>query len=242
MRVLIIGGTDEARRLAGTLHGRFEVISSLAGRVSDPRLPVGEVRIGGFGGPAGLADWLRANAVHAVIDASHPFAVRMTASALAATTAAGVPLLVLRRPGWTPVPGDDWRWAADLTEAADLLPMVGTRAFVTTGRRSLAVFAPLSEVWFLARSVDPPEPPLPPKIEVLLSRGPYTVDGETDLLRRHAIDVVVTKDSGGAMTAAKLTAARRLGLPVIVVRRPPEPAGVPVVASVDEAVAWLGDQ
>ncbi|GIH28594.1 precorrin-6A reductase [Acrocarpospora phusangensis] len=238
-RLLIIGGTDEARRLAAAVHGRMRTVSSLAGRVNDPRLPEGEVRIGGFGGPGGLADWLRAERVDVVVDASHPFAARMTASAVAAAERAGVPLLVLRRPGWTAAPGDDWRWTATLEEAAALLPAVGSRAFLTTGRRSLAVFAHLSGVWFLARSVDTPEPPFPPRMEVLLSRGPYTREGELALMRGHRIDVVVTKDSGGAMTSAKLAAARELSLPVVVVRRPPPPPGVRTASTVGEAVAWL---
>jgi precorrin-6A/cobalt-precorrin-6A reductase len=238
-RLLIIGGTDEARRLAAAVHGRIDTISSLAGRVNAPRLPVGEVRIGGFGGPDGLAAWLRAEHVTMIVDASHPFAVRMTDSAVKAAESTGLPLLLLRRPGWTPEPGDDWRWAATLEEAAERLPRIGSRAFLTTGRRSLPAFAYLDDVWFLARSVDTPEPPFPRRMEVLLSRGPYTREGELVLLRAHRIDVVVTKDSGGAMTSAKLTAARELGLPVVVVRRPPPPPGIRTASTVGEAVTWL---
>ncbi|GAA0444817.1 precorrin-6A reductase [Acrocarpospora corrugata] len=240
-RLLIIGGTDEARRLAAAVHGRIDVISSLAGRVNDPRLPVGEVRIGGFGGPDGLVAWLRETGVTVVVDASHPFAARMTGSAVAAAERTGVPLLVLRRPGWTAGTGDDWRWTATLAEAAERLPGIGSRAFLTTGRRSLSAFAHLDEVWFLARSVDTPEPPFPRQMEVLLSRGPYTLEGELALLRGHRVDVVVTKDSGGAMTSAKLAAARELGLPVVVVRRPPAPPGIRTASTVGEAVTWLDD-
>ncbi|GAA1020491.1 precorrin-6A reductase [Acrocarpospora pleiomorpha] len=238
-RLLIIGGTDEARRLALAVQGRVDMISSLAGRVSSPRLPVGEVRIGGFGGPDGLAAWLRAERITMIVDASHPFAARMTDSAVKAADGTGIPLLVLRRPGWAPEPGDDWRWTATLEEAAERLPRIGTRAFLTTGRRSLPAFTHLDDVWFLARSVDTPEPPFPRQMEVLLSRGPYTREGELHLLRAHHIDVIVTKDSGGTMTSAKLTAARELGLPVVVVRRPPPPPGVPTAATVAEAVTWL---
>nr|BFE99329.1 cobalt-precorrin-6A reductase [Streptoalloteichus tenebrarius] len=242
-RVLVLGGTGEARRLASVLTGRpgLSVVSSLAGRVGDPRLPEGEVRVGGFGGPEGLAAWLRRERVSAVVDATHPFAHRMTASAVQAAREADVPLLVLRRPGWQERPGDDWRWAESVGHAAALLPGLGERVFLTIGRQGLAAFASLRDQWFLARCVDPPEPPLPPRLEVVLDRGPFTVDGELALLGRHRIDVLVTKDSGGEMTAAKLVAARRVGLPVVVVRRPPLPDGVPVetVDSVEDAVAWL---
>ncbi|MEV7013761.1 cobalt-precorrin-6A reductase [Streptosporangium sp. NPDC051022] len=241
LNILVLGGTDEARRLAAGLAGRAgtHVVSSLAGRVRDPRLPVGEVREGGFGGPAGLEAWIREHRVDVVVDATHPFAARMTASAAEATGRAGVPLLILRRPGWQEGPGDDWRWTPSLEAAAGLLPGLGERVFLTTGRRSLPVFAGLDGLWFLARSVDPPEPPLPRHAEVLLSRGPFTVEGELALMRDHRIDVVVTKDSGGRMTTAKLFAARELGLPVVVVRRPATPAGVPAVETVEAALAWL---
>lgn len=231
--ILILGGTGEARRLASRLPG--EVISSLAGRVTDPRLPEGEVRIGGFGGVDGLVEWLRANDISAVVDATHPFAAGITANAVAATARVGVPLLVLRRPGWTPEPGDDWRWVDSLAEAAADLP--GQRVFLTTGRQDIGMFAECPQ-YFLARSVESPEPPLPQRLHVLLDRGPFTVDGEVALMREHAIDVLVTKDSGGEQTAAKLVAARRLGLPVVVVRRPPAPAA-PTVGTVDAAVEWI---
>jgi precorrin-6A/cobalt-precorrin-6A reductase len=126
-----------------------------------------------------------------------------------------------------------------LPEAAALLPGLGERVFLTTGRTGLAAFAGLDGLWFLARSVDPPEPPLPPRTQVLLDRGPFTAEAETELLRRHRIDVLVTKDSGGPATAAKLTAARELRVPVVVVRRPPVPGGVAVVPDVKGAIAWL---
>lgn len=231
--ILILGGTGEARRLAARLPG--EVVSSLAGRVAAPRLPEGEVRVGGFGGVDGLVEWLRANGITAVVDATHPFAATMTAHAVEATARAGVPLLVLRRPGWTAGPGDDWRWVGSLEEAAADLP--GERVFLTTGRQDVGVFAGCGQ-FFLARSVDPPEPPMPQRIHVLLDRGPFTVDGEVALMREHAIDVLVTKDSGGGQTSAKLAAARLLGVPVVVVRRPPPPAA-PTVDSVDAAVEWV---
>jgi precorrin-6A/cobalt-precorrin-6A reductase len=244
--VLVLGGTAEARGLAEALAGRADlrVVSSLAGRVREPVLPAGEVRVGGFGGPVGLAAWLRAERVAAVVDATHPFADRITASAGAATTALGIPLLVLRRPGWRPEPGDDWRWVPSLAAAAEALPGLGERVFLAVGRQGLAAFAGLDDRWFLVRTVDAPQPPLPRRAHLLRDRGPYTVEGELDLLRRHRIDVLVTKDSGGAATAAKLVAARRLRLPVVIVRRPPAPAGpgldtVDTVDAVDAALAWL---
>jgi precorrin-6A/cobalt-precorrin-6A reductase len=228
--ILILGGTGEARELAA----RVPAISSLAGRVSAPRLPEGEVRVGGFGGVDGLAQWLRDNDIHAVVDATHPFARQITANAHEACARIGVPFLILRRPGFPPQPG--WRWVDSVAEAARNLP--GERVFLTTGRQDLAEFAGCGQ-WFLARMVDPPEPPLPQRIEVLLSRGPFTVDDELELLRRHRIDVLVTKDSGGDMTSAKLEAARQLGIPVVIVRRPPLPPAE-TVTTVGAAISWLG--
>lgn len=241
MRVLILGGTAEARALAAALDGdpQVRVVSSLAGRVTNPRLPVGEVREGGFGGPEGLADWLTGHGIDALVDATHPFAGRMSASAAEAAAVTGVPLLVLRRPGWREEEGDSWHWVESLPAAAALLPSLGRRVFLTTGRRSLPVFAPHPELWFLARSVDPPEPPIPAGVEVLLARGPYTVEGERALIGEHRLDVLVTKDSGGSMTTAKLVAARELGVPVVMVRRPPPPAGVRLADSVEAAVEWV---
>jgi precorrin-6A/cobalt-precorrin-6A reductase len=243
VRVLILGGTAEARALAAVLAAdpALEVTSSLAGRVADPLLPAGRVRIGGFGGPAGLADWLRVQQVDAVIDATHPFARSITAGAAEAAAAVHVPLLVLRRPGWVAEPDDLWHWADSLDEAAALLPGLGRRVFLTIGRLGTAAFAHLSDLWFLLRSIDPPQPPLPPHLLVLTARGPFTVDGELALLREHRVEVVVTKDSGGAATAAKLTAARELAVPVLLVRRPPLPPGVRAVPDAAAAVRWLRD-
>jgi precorrin-6A/cobalt-precorrin-6A reductase len=237
--VVVLGGTGEARELAARLVERagLRVVSTLAGRVREPRLPAGEVRVGGFGGPERMAEWLRAEQAAAIVDATHPFAERISAAAALAAQRAGVPLLLLRRPGWTAGDGDDWRWVASLDEAAALLPGLGEQVFLTTGRQGLAAFAG-SDRWFLVRCVDPPEPPLPARLRLLLSRGPYDLAGELALLREHHIDVLVTKDSGGGQTVAKLTAARMLGLPVVVVRRP-EPPDVRVVATVDEALSWL---
>ncbi|MFI1811165.1 cobalt-precorrin-6A reductase [Streptomyces sp. NPDC020422] len=237
MHVLILGGTTEGRLLAGLLDGTVRVTSSLAGRVAAPRLPAGEVRIGGFGGPEGLAAWVRRHDVDAVIDATHPFAERISFNAARAAATAHVPLLVLRRPGWVPVAGDRWHEVGSLEEAAAALDGLGDRVFLTSGRLGLAAFADRPE-WFLVRSVDAPDAPMPARSELLLDRGPFTLDGERGLLARHRIDVLVTKDSGGAATAPKLTAAREAAVPVVVVRRPPVPQGVPVASTPEEAAAW----
>jgi len=241
--ILILGGTTEARELAAELavrHPEVRVTTSLAGRVSRPGAPAGDVRIGGFGGAEGLAEWLREHRVDAVVDATHPFAESITANAARAATDTGLPVVVLRRPGWRPVPGDRWHPVASLPEAADLLPRLGRRILLTTGRLGLAAFAHLPQLHFVVRSVEPPEPPMPPDVELLLARGPFTVADETALLREHRIDVLVTKDSGGAATAAKLTAAREAGVPVVVVRRPPLPDGVSAVADVGGVLEWVG--
>ncbi len=243
--VLILGGTTEARQLAEELtvppDPGLRVTSSLAGRVARPRRPAGEVRVGGFGGPEGMASWLREHRVDALIDATHPFAGTISFNAAVAAATAHVPLLALRRPGWAAGPGDRWYDVPSLPDAAGLLPALGERVFLTTGRMGLAAFAgpELAGLWFLVRSVDPPEPPYPPRTLVLLDRGPFTVEGEAELLRRYRVDVLVTKDSGGTATAAKLTAARAAGVPVVVVRRPAVPEGVGVVGDVAGAVAWV---
>ncbi|MQY33658.1 Precorrin-6A reductase [Streptomyces sp. RB17] len=240
--VLILGGTTEARRLAAGLAARpgVRVTTSLAGRVTRPGAVAGEVRIGGFGGAQGLADWLRTHHVDALVDATHPFAEAITANAARAAAATEIPWVVLRRPGWRPGPGDRWYDVPSLAGAAEALPGLGRRVFLSTGRLGLAAFAHLTELHFVVRSVDPPEPPLPPDTELVLARGPFTVADETELLRTHRVEVLVTKDSGGEATAAKLTAARELALPVVVVRRPPLPRGVAVVSDVAGVREWLG--
>jgi precorrin-6A/cobalt-precorrin-6A reductase len=241
-RVLILGGTSEARALAaralaGAARDRT-VITTLAGRTTSPLLPAGGLRIGGFGGADGLARYLREQRIDVLVDATHPFAERISANAAAAAGATGVPLLVLRRPGWLEEAGDDWRRVPSLDAAADLLPTLGRRVFLTTGRQGIAAFAALDECWFLARSVEPPRAPMPGRLEVLLDRGPFTPDGELRLLREHRIDVLVSKDSGGP--AGKLAAARQQGIPVVLVDRPPTAPGTPTAHTVDDAVAWLG--
>jgi precorrin-6A/cobalt-precorrin-6A reductase len=242
--VLILGGTGEARALALGLAERpatsFE--SSLAGRVTDPALPVGEVRIGGFGGSDGLAQHLLSGGFDAVIDATHPFAATITSNAVKACATTGRPLVVLRRPGWEQGPDDDWAWTRDIEEAAALVAASGPGVELqTTGRRDLAAFAADSGHHYVVRTVDRPAGPTPARMTLLLDRGPYLIEGERALMRSHHVRRLVTKDSGGAMTAAKLAAARELALPVIVVRRPALPQGAVEVRSVAEAIGWLAD-
>ncbi len=240
MRVLLLGGTGEARALAGRLHPGVEVISSLAGRVPDPALPVGPVRVGGFGGREGLRNWLQDNDISAVVDATHPFAATITANAAAACAELALPHLVLARPAWEPV---DVTLVASDADAAEHVAQQGcSRVFLTTGRSGTAAFAG-SDAWFLIRAVTPPEPAaLPRNHELLLSRGPYHYDGERALLEQYRIDVLVTKNSGGAMTRPKLDAAVALGVAVVMIDRPALPAGVASVATVDEAAAWVERQ
>jgi precorrin-6A/cobalt-precorrin-6A reductase len=243
LTVLVLGGTSEARALAAELDGRpgLRVISSLAGRVSRPARPAGEVRVGGFGGADGLAAWARAEGVGAVVDATHPFAQTISANAADACARSGLPLLRLARPAWAARAGDDWRAAGSLEEAAGLLRrgQLGSRVFLTTGRQGLSVFAPIEELWFLIRCVDPPSGPMPARREVLLARGPYAREAERALMRRFGVDVLVTKNSGGPLTEGKLDAARDLGLPVVMVARPHAVPGVTSVAAVGHAVRWV---
>ena len=241
--VLVLGGTGEARALAAALHETtgVRVVSTLAGRIADPRLPAGEVRVGGFGGPDGLAAYIVAEGVHAVVDATHPFAERMSWSASAACAQTSTQLLRLERPPFARNPAIDWHEVGSLDEAAGRLPQAGRRVFLTTGRQGLGAFAAVTEAFFLIRCVDAPDPAaLPPDRAVLLDRGPFTLAGELALIDAHRLDVLITKDSGGEMTQAKLAAARERGLPVIVVARPPRP-GAQTVQTVQEALAWLGE-
>lgn len=237
MRLLLLGGTGEARALAARLHPHVDIVSSLAGRVPDPALPVGPVRIGGFGGTEGLRNWLRGNNITAVVDATHPFAATITAHAAAACAELGLPHVVLSRPAWEP--GAAIQVSSD-TQAADQVARQGySRVFLTTGRSGVAAFAG-SDAWFLIRVVTPPDPEtLPSNHEVLLSRGPYGYDDERALMSRYGIGAVVTKNSGGAMTRAKLQAAQDLGIDVVMIQRPALPPRVAQVGTVDEAEAWV---
>lgn len=238
MTVLLLGGTAEARALAGLLLvDGVDVLTSLAGRVSRPALPVGRVRVGGFGGVDGLVAFLVEHRVAAVVDATHPFAATISANAAQACARTGTPLLRLARPGWAEHPdAGRWTWVDDV---AGVLPVAGERPVLTTGRQSLAELLPWADRAVLARVVDPPDLELPPTWRLVRSRGPYELESEIALLRDHRADLLVTKDSGGPLTVAKLDAARALDVPVVVIRRPPGAADVPTVADVGAAAHWV---
>lgn len=226
MRALILGGTAEARELARLMMGQgWWVTSSLAGRVANPHLPVGEVRIGGFGGPAGMARWIFENGVEVIIDATHPFAERISTSAAEASRATGIPLICLHRPAWTPTTGDRWIPVASMSEAATVVARDYHHIFLTIGRQPLSHFASDPHNLYVIRCVEKPSAPLPPRYRLILSRGPFDIASEKELMVGNQIDALVTKNSGGEMTAAKLEAARSLGIPVVMVERPSLPAG-----------------
>jgi precorrin-6A/cobalt-precorrin-6A reductase len=239
--ILILGGTTEARWLGQQLAIRNDlaVTLSLAGRTASPMAQAVPVRSGGFGGTAGLIQYLRAHEIHALIDATHPFAETMSAHALSAAVQTHTPLLSLCRPPWHAVAGDRWTEVHDAQEAAGALGTEPRRVFLAVGRQEITPFTAAPQHRYLIRSVDPVDPPLEvPHARYILERGPFGEDRERELLREHEIDIIVAKNSGGVATYAKIIAARTLGLPVILLRRPP-PLDLPRVATVDEAMAWL---
>lgn len=230
--ILLLGGTAEARELAAALVERGDdVVSSLAGRVSRPALPAGTVRIGGFGGAEGLAAFLIENRVDAAVDATHPFAARISANAVAATRLTGIPLIRLVRPSWRGHPdAASWTWVGSSAAAMAAAPRA-THPLLTTGRQTLAEFLAWADRAVIARVVDPPALELPAAWTIIRSRGPYELSSERALLRDHGIDLLVTKDSGGSLTEAKLEAARELGVAVVVIDRPTiAPGAVTTVA------------
>lgn len=244
--VLVLGGTAEAVALADRLFAqwgdRFDIVTSLAGRTQTPGAVPGEVRVGGFGGVAPMTSYLEDHGVVAVLDATHPFAAQISDNARMACAAARVPRIALVRPPWERGPDDNWIMPPDLAAAAAALPGIGKRAFLTVGRTDLTSFAACEDVWFLVRLIDMPDRPLPlPACHVIAGRGPFAVAAEQRLLEEHKIDVLVCKASGGEATRAKLVAARRLGIPVLMVERPPAPEG-PVAGNVGAVVAWFGEQ
>jgi precorrin-6A/cobalt-precorrin-6A reductase len=242
-RLLILGGTGEAAALARAALARFgeslAVTTALAGRTERPGPIPGAVRIGGFGGPAGLAAYLGEHGIDRLIDATHPFAAAISRSARLAGERTGVPRLLLLRPQWRRHPLDRWIEVDDMAAAAAVVGRIGRRAWLTVGPGEVAAFAGATGVRFLVRLVDPPRRPLPLRFcEVIVGRGPFTLAEERHRIERHAIDVLVCKASGGAATEAKLVAARELGLPVVMVRRPPAEPGE-AVESVAAALDWL---
>jgi precorrin-6A/cobalt-precorrin-6A reductase len=241
LTVLILGGSTEASELARALAGdaRFAATLSLAGRTRAPLLPPIAVRMGGFGGVAGLADYLRGHGVGALVDATHPFAAVMSRNARLAAAETGTPVLRVDRPAWVAGPGDQWLARPDMAAAAAAIGAAPRRVLLTIGQRDLAAFSEAPQHHYVIRSVDAPDPTcLPPSAEVIPARGPFAEAGELALLAAHRIGVIVTKNSGGSATQAKLVAARALGIPVIMVDRPAaEPGlGVPDAAG---ALDWL---
>ncbi|BCH09319.1 precorrin-6A reductase [Mesorhizobium sp. 131-3-5] len=238
-RILILGGTTEARQLAGKLAVRASVTLSLAGRTESPVAQGVPVRSGGFGGAEGLAAYLREPGTDLMIDATHPYAARISANAAQAARLTGVPILALRRPGWEPVEGDRWTEVDTTGEAAQALGPAPRRVFLALGRQEVAAFEAAPQHHYLIRSVDPVEPKLAvPDASYLLARGPFGEADERALLEKHRIDVVVSKNSGGAATYGKIAAARALGIDVVMVRRPTLP-DVPSAETVDELAAMV---
>ncbi len=222
-RILILGGTSEARQLAAVLLARgFEVISSLAGVTDNPVLPDGPVRRGGFGGVEGLAAYFEAERIAAIVDATHPFAVQISAHAHAAAGVTGIPLLRLERPPWQAPDGDAWTVVPAVSAAVAALP-AGARALVTIGRKEIGGFFARSDIGGVARMIEEQEQPAPAGWTVILQRPPFGIEQEKALITHHAITHLVTKNSGGTETEAKIVAARELGLPVIMIARPPKP-------------------
>ena len=240
LKILVLGGTTEANALAELIAGddRFSGIVSLAGVTRSPKPSPLATRVGGYGGQPGLRQYLERERVDLLIDATHPFAAIISGNAAAAAQQAGVPHIAILRPAWTEAPGDDWRRVPDMPAAATALGDHPRNVFLTVGRKDLAPFQAHPQHTYVIRSVDPPPGNLlPPDAVVIAARGPFEIDDETALLRDRQIDFLVTKNSGGAATAAKLDAARALRVPVILVDRPPPPANT--AATVDEVWRWL---
>jgi precorrin-6A/cobalt-precorrin-6A reductase len=241
MRALILGGTSDANRLADAIaHARIDAVYSYAGRTESPLGQSLPIRIGGFGGATGLIEFIRAEQITHVIDATHPFATEMSRHAVAACAALALPLIALERAPWTRVPGDRWIEVDNIHAAVDALPEARTRVFLAIGRQHLASFAVKPQHAYTLRFVDPPDGTLPlPDSDIIVSRGPFTVEGDLELMRTRNIAWVVARNSGGAGARAKIDAARELGLPVVMIARPALPERRQA-ESVEEVLAWLG--
>jgi precorrin-6A/cobalt-precorrin-6A reductase len=241
-KLLILGGTTEASALARLVAARgIDAVLSYAGRTERPRPQPVPCRVGGFGGIEGLAAWLGQNRITHVVDATHPFAGRMSLHAAAACAASDLPLVMLTRPPWTPGPGDRWTRVADVAAAA--WAMVEERSpqtvFLAIGRQHVDAFAVAPHHRYLLRFVDPPRvAPRLPEHDLVVTRGPFTADGDTALMAAHRVDRLVSKNSGGSGARAKIDAARRLRLPVLMIDRPAVPA-VPTVAEPHDVLRWL---
>lgn len=239
--VLLLGGTTEASALARLLAAKgIEATLSYAGRTEAPKAQPIKTRIGGFGGVAGLVEYLRGHNVTHLVDATHPFAAQMSAHAINAARIAGIPHIALTRPAWAPVAGDRWLRARNIEGAVDLLGGPSRRIMLALGRMHVEAFAAQPQHHYLLRFVDAPaEPPALPHHSLVVDRGPFTVEGDCRLMQDHAIDLVICKNAGGSGAAAKLTAARRLGLPVVMIERPAIPERVEVYLP-EDVMAWLG--
>jgi precorrin-6A/cobalt-precorrin-6A reductase len=243
MRILVLGGTTEARRLAEALADRpdLEATLSLAGRTEAPAAQPIPTRIGGFGGAEGLAAWLVAHSIEALVDATHPFAAQISRNAAAAAQATATPIVAFGRAPWRREPGDDWREVATLEEAALAIGEAPKRVLLTSGRLGLASFVVAPQHHYLIRTIDPPEAEVLARLPdhaMLYDRGPFDLASERTLMQRERIEVVVTKNSGGAATYPKIVAARALGLPVVI-QQPPIRPDVPQVHDVAGVFAFL---
>ncbi len=240
-RVLILGGTTEARLLGERLakRGDLDVVLSLAGRTASPVPHALPIRVGGFGGAAGLADYLVAERIEALIDATHPYANIISENAAAAARRTSVPFIALRRPPWTAVAGDRWIEVSNAAAAVEAIGEAPRRVFVALGRNELGAFAGAPQHRYLVRSVDPVDPPLPlPHVAYITARGPFSEADDRALMTAHKIDVVIAKNSGGSAAYGKIAAARALGVDVILLRRPAASAA-PAVETMEDAIAWL---
>ena len=244
-RLLILGGTGEAAALAravvASFGDRMEVISSLAGRTRAPAPLPGKVRTGGFGGAEGLAGYLRDMRIDLLVDATHPYAARISANARMACEAAGVPRLTLLRPPWQRQKGDNWIAVSDAREAARRIPEFGRRVFLTLGPGDLSAFAGIGDASILLRVAEEPERPPLPGADVVVDRGPFEEDAEYRLLAERRIDVVVSRNSGGSATIGKITAARKLALPVIMIERPAPEDGART-ETIEETTEWIAEK
>jgi precorrin-6A/cobalt-precorrin-6A reductase len=242
-RILILGGTSEAAQLATRLGGRpgVTIISSLAGRVSQPNMPQGIVRIGGFGGVDGLTSYLAQESIDVVIDATHSFASRISANAELSCDAAKVPLIVFERPPWQSQEGDSWLSVPDLQSAASLANDPHNRVFLSIGRQELGAFSECEKAWFLVRTIDEPHEKLPKHSKLILQRGPFDLDEERQLLRNESINLIVSKNSGGRATCSKIEVAREISIPVVMIDRPLKRKTPAVVATLDDVLIRLAE-